>query len=111
MTHLNEQLLGLENHLNFIHRPGGQVTEDEAWGLAILYNSYYFDVYFRMLNGNTQVSATELRSIPLPPLPMIRDIGRRAKLASNGVSQIDSLAALAFPTLSVHPSRKIAINE
>ena len=31
--------LGLENHLNYVHRPGGTLSEDEAWGLAALYNS------------------------------------------------------------------------
>ena len=58
--------VGLENHLNYIHRPGGSLGEDEAWGLSALYNSRVLDTYFRAINGNTQVSATELRAMPLP---------------------------------------------
>jgi len=60
------KLLGLENHLNFIHRPGGRLSQRESMSLAILLNSRLFDNYFRISNGNTQVSATELRAMPLP---------------------------------------------
>jgi adenine-specific DNA-methyltransferase len=33
------------------------------------------DNFFRSLNGNTQVSATEIRSMPLPGIDDIRRIG------------------------------------
>ena len=72
------ELIGLENHLNYIHRPKGDLTRDEAFGIAALLNCRLLDVYFRSFNGNTQVSATELRSIPLPPLKLIQKIGRDA---------------------------------
>jgi len=69
--------LGLENHLNFIHRPGGEVSVEEARGLAALLNSRLLDRYFRISNGNTQVNATEIRAMPLPALEAIRRIGAR----------------------------------
>ena len=72
-------LVGFENHLNYVHRPGGTLSEDEAWGLAALYNSALMDSYFRCISGNTQVSATELRAMPLPPLEVIVAIGRYTK--------------------------------
>jgi len=58
--------IGLENHLNYVHRPGGTLSVDEAWGLAALYNSRLLDTWFRVVNGHTQVSATEPRAMPLP---------------------------------------------
>ncbi|MEX0701983.1 MAG: Eco57I restriction-modification methylase domain-containing protein [Planctomycetales bacterium] len=73
---LGSEWVGIENHLNYIHRPGGSLTKEEAIGLAIIYNSEFMDSYFRILNGSTQVSATEIRRIPLPPHELIVDIGR-----------------------------------
>jgi adenine-specific DNA-methyltransferase len=71
------QLIGLENHLNYIHRPKGNLTSEEAYGLAALLNTNLVDVYFRALNGNTQVNASDMRILPLPPLDIIRQIGKR----------------------------------
>jgi len=67
--------LGLENHLNYIYRRRGEMTEVEAVGLAALFNSGLIDRYFRISNGNTQVNATELRALPLPPLHVTTTIG------------------------------------
>lgn len=72
--------VGLENHLNFIHRPGGSLDHDEAVGLAALLNSRLLDQYFRVVNGNTQVNATEIRALPLPERNLTVEIGRRLAL-------------------------------
>ena len=85
--------VGLENHLNYIHRPGGELSEDEAWGLAALYNSRLLDTWFRTVNGNTQVNATELRAMPLPAHETIVALGRRVKRLSNPASRVDALVA------------------
>ncbi len=74
---LGARWIGIENHLNYIHRPGGELTIDEAVGLAALYNCPFMDTYFRAINGSTQVGATEIRRIPLPPLELIRVFGRQ----------------------------------
>ncbi|MEM9453873.1 MAG: Eco57I restriction-modification methylase domain-containing protein [Myxococcota bacterium] len=81
--------VGLENHLNFIHRPAGKLETDEAHGVAALLNSQLLDRYFRISNGNTQVNATEVRALPLPPLPLIKEIG--AKVAKEGVERANEL--------------------
>ncbi len=70
--------LGLENHLNFIHRPRGKVSHEEAVGLATLLNTAMLDTYFRISSGNTQVSATELRVLPLPAPEILQRIARRS---------------------------------
>lgn len=74
-SQLNFDVIGLENHLNYIYRQEGDMTEQEVIGLAALLNSSLLDQYFRISNGNTQVSATELRAMPMPPLPDIQEIG------------------------------------
>jgi adenine-specific DNA-methyltransferase len=72
-------IVGLENHLNYIYSRHGSLTEEEAYGLAMLLNCSLLDSYFRIYNGNTQVSATEVREMPLPSLETIQEIGRRAQ--------------------------------
>ena len=84
-------VVGLENHLNYIYRPGGSLSEDEVWGLSVLYNSSLLDNYFRCVSGNTQASATELRAMPLPRLQTIIDLGRRARSLPDLPQQLDSL--------------------
>ena len=42
-----------------------------------------FDIYFRTFNGNVNVSATELRDMPLPPLEIIKSIGEEIILTNN----------------------------
>lgn len=69
-------VLGLENHTNYIYRPGGLVSEEEAFGIAAFLNSSYVDGYLRRVSGNTQVNAADLRSLPLPALSQLLAIGR-----------------------------------
>ena len=83
--------LGLENHLNYIHRPNGTLLEDEAWGLAALYSSRLLDRYFRCINGNTQVSATELRAMRLPSASVIAALGCRVRQLADPLAVLDDL--------------------
>jgi adenine-specific DNA-methyltransferase len=79
-------LIGVENHLNYIYRPNGHLDRNEILGLSALLNSNLFDTYFRTFNGNINVSATELREMPLPPLETIKQIGN-AIILNNNFSQ------------------------
>jgi adenine-specific DNA-methyltransferase len=77
------EFIGVENHLNYIYRPKGHLDRNEILGLAALLNSKLFDTYFRTFNGNINVSATELREMPLPPLEDIKQIGNQIILKNN----------------------------
>lgn len=68
--------IGLENHLNYIYRTSSELSIDEATGIALLLNSSLMDRYFRILNGNTQVSASELKSFPLPSHESVVSLGK-----------------------------------
>jgi len=88
--------IGLENHLNYIYRPNGILTEDETFGLAALYNSSIYDQYFRGINGSTQVGATEINSLSFPSLETIIEIGKKAMSGVNSSEKIDLLLNMAF---------------
>lgn len=81
ITH--SEFIGVENHLNYIYRPNGHLERNEILGLSALLNSTVFDTYFRTFNGNINVSATELREMPLPPLHEIKEIGNEIILKNN----------------------------
>jgi len=66
--------IGIENHVNFIYRPAGQMTVHEAERLAGVLNSRHYDDYFRICNGNTQVGATEIRELPLPSMKALFEL-------------------------------------
>jgi N-6 DNA Methylase len=53
------------------------LSYEEAIGLASFLNSSLVDRYFRIISGNTQVSATELKKLPLPPWKQIIRIGEQ----------------------------------
>jgi len=75
---MESDVIGLENHLNYIYRPKSYMNKELTLGLAALFNSSLLDRYFRISNGNTQVSATEIRAMPLPPLEVIQKMGSSA---------------------------------
>jgi len=70
------EFIGLENHLNYIHKKRGIISLDEAYGIAALLNTTIIDQYFRALNGNTQVNATDIRVVSMPDYDTIVAIGK-----------------------------------
>ncbi|WP_205601686.1 Eco57I restriction-modification methylase domain-containing protein [Sphingobacterium sp. xlx-130] len=71
--------IGLENHVNYIYGKESHLTATCVWGVAALLNSTLFDVYFRTFNGNINVSATELRDLPLPDMDIILKLGESVR--------------------------------
>lgn len=69
--------VSFENHLNYVYQTNGSLNCNEAHGLSALLNSALVDRYFRILNGNIQVNATDLKSLPLPSRDTIAAIGER----------------------------------
>ena len=96
---LNADMVGLENHLNYVRGISKKLDEELAYGLAALLNSVFLDRYFRLSNGNTQVSATELRCIPLPDEELIRAIGsniQSQRSFGTSLPELDGLVAKAL---------------
>jgi adenine-specific DNA-methyltransferase len=91
-SQLQTELIGLENHLNYIYSPKGNFSEKKLLGLVGFLSSKAFDTYFRITNGNTQVSATEIKNVKLPNIEHIEEIGTLLKNV-NGLdfSSIDTI--------------------
>ncbi len=69
-------MFGLDNHLNYIYKVDGSLTEVEVIGLTAILSSTIVDCYFRTISGNTQVNATDLKNLPLPSHEFIINIGK-----------------------------------
>jgi len=68
--------IGTQNKINFVECiDGTEMDKPELYGIFALLNSTLFDMYYRILNGSTQVNSTEVNSIPVPPLSVIKEIG------------------------------------
>lgn len=80
---INADCIGVENKLNYIYRPKGHLERSEVVGLCALLNSSLFDSFFRIFNGNVNVSATELREMPFPPLETIKELGNNIILSND----------------------------
>ena len=83
--------VGIENHVNYIHKPKGNLSVGEAFGIAALLNTGLIDNYFRSLNGHTQVNATEIRNLPLPDLAVIKKIGELVSKAKELPADLDQM--------------------
>ena len=74
----NYEYISTENHINFISSLKNiEVNEDIIYGLYIIYNSTIYDRYYRILNGSTQVNATEINNIPIPDEKTIIKMGKK----------------------------------
>lgn len=69
-------MIGTQNKINYVDlTDGSDMDRPFTYGIYALLNSTLFDMYYRILNGSTQVNSTEVNSIPVPPPDKIRRIG------------------------------------
>lgn len=76
-NHIDAEMIGFENHLNYFHANGDSMPEELCNGLAVFLNSTLFDRYFRLFSGHTQVNATDLRKVHYPSLKQLINMGRK----------------------------------
>lgn len=70
--------ISTQNKINFIDTiDGSEMTEELVYGLYTVLNSSLYDMYYRILNGSTQVNATEMNAIPVPERTKLEKLGRR----------------------------------
>jgi adenine-specific DNA-methyltransferase len=68
--------IGLENHLNVIRGADEAMPVAVARGLAAWLNSRVVDEHLRQRLGSTQINAVELRSLPVPDIAALAQLGR-----------------------------------
>lgn len=64
--------ISTQNKINFIKCDSPCIT----YGLYVLLNSSFYDKYYRILNGSTQVNSTEINQMPVPDRLIIESMGR-----------------------------------
>jgi len=69
--------ISTQNKINFIDGLFVEMSEFIVYGLYVLFNSSLYDTYYRILNGSTQVNATEINSMPVPELKIIQEMGEK----------------------------------
>ena len=89
-----QPFVALENHLNYVYHAERELTLDEVYGLAALFNSALLDRYFRTISSNTQVNATEIRNMKFPALPTVAGIGRKVRELASLDRDADELIVL-----------------
>lgn len=66
------QYISTQNKINFIKCDSTCI----AYGLFVLLNSSFYDKYYRILNGSTQVNSTEINQMPVPDRALIENMGQ-----------------------------------
>ena len=77
VDNISTKIIAVENHVNYLDKTSGQITKDELFGIWALFSSQIWDKYYRILNGSTQVNATEINTMPIPDIVKIREIGQK----------------------------------
>lgn len=91
--YLNEDIdshyISTDNKLNFIERIDKEpLDRDIIYGLYVVFSSGYYDEYYRILNGSTQVNATEINDIPIPDIEGLKNLGNQFKKSNQYSQQI-----------------------
>ena len=72
------EYIGTQNKINYVDSVDGTpLTVALVYGIYALLNTTLYDMYYRILNGSTQVNSTEVNNIPVPPIETIEKIGNR----------------------------------
>lgn len=67
---------GIENHLNYIWLPGGDLSESLCRGLCAYLSTQSIDMYVRRFSGHTQINASDINALPVPSLEQLEEFSR-----------------------------------
>lgn len=79
-------VISTQNMINFIDTTSCDgLSEEMVYGLFVIMNSSFYDTYYRLLNGSTQVNSTEINTMPVPSASCIQEMGTKL-LSANTLS-------------------------
>lgn len=90
----DRNLIGIENHLNYIWGENTVLTENACIGLAAFMSTPSVDSYIRRFSGHTQINASDLNALPIPKLSDLQDFG--SEIRSDQFSTAYKLAEQMF---------------
>ena len=68
--------ISTENKINFIESTNNEeLSKEQIYGLFVIFNSTMYDKYYRILNGSTQVNASEINSFNIPSRNILKSLG------------------------------------
>lgn len=73
----------LDNMVNYIHSPDYELSKNQIKGISKYLNLPIVDLYFRVLNGHTQVNANEVYALPFPSLEELELWGKENEVTTN----------------------------
>lgn len=83
------KFIGTQNKINYVDRVDKkEMSVPLTYGIYALLNSTLFDMFYRILNGSTQVNSTEINNIPVPPIDEIEEMGKQLLDAENLSTEI-----------------------
>lgn len=86
-TVFSNNAIAFDNKLNFIHARRNPLTQDLAIGLCAYLSSTPVDLFFRQMNGHTQVNAADLRVLRYPNRFKLKELGKKIKLMGEEIVQ------------------------
>jgi adenine-specific DNA-methyltransferase len=75
----DRDLIGVENHLNYIWGESAELSEGLCVGLAAFLSTPSVDSYIRRFSGHTQINAADLNMLPIPQLVDLEAFGRKLR--------------------------------
>lgn len=84
------EFFAFDNKLNYLHRNKRGLPMEIAKGITLYLNSTILDRYFRTFSGNTQVNATDLRSLKYPTERQLIRLADRYDEVFNSQELIDN---------------------
>ncbi|EES49624.1 Eco57I restriction-modification methylase domain-containing protein [Clostridium botulinum] len=80
-----------DNKVNYYHINKSGISYNIAKGLNIYLSSTIVDIYFRTLSGNTQVNASDLKSLKYPSETQILELAKHYSYVKGSQRRIDNL--------------------